>query len=115
MFPLASNYIRGHAKQLATHAGNFQQRLLKRSLFALAAVYNKLPQDVVDLDDISLFQGALTDFAKYGCSNGRPYWQYTFDPDPDTSNFTLILGYLFVLAIGRKIMVIYLGVFPMVS
>lgn len=88
LFPLASNYIRGHSKQLATHAGNFQQLLLKRSLFALAAVYNRLPQDVVDLDDISLFQGALTDFAKYGCSNGRPYWQYTFDPDPDTSNFT---------------------------
>ena len=80
LFPFATNHGNGHSKSLATHAGNFQELLLKRSLFALVRVYNQLPQYVIDLDDISLFQSALTTFAKNECNNGRQYWQHTFDP-----------------------------------
>ena len=53
-------------------------RLFERSLFGAVGIYNHLPQIVIDLEDISKFQSALTNIARWRCSNGVEDWIYSF-------------------------------------
>ena len=54
LLPMATSQGNVHTKALASHANYFQQFLRKWSLIALIRVYNELPQDVIDIEDISL-------------------------------------------------------------
>ena len=63
LFPWAPNqYHSGHTKQLDDRMleCNFRRVLFLRSLFGLTAVYNLLPQYVVDCSTVSQFQKELT-------------------------------------------------------
>ena len=77
LFPFKASHDHGrHSRQLETYSDTtfFQEMLWKRSLFALAGVYNTLPQHVVDLPSISDFQTWLTHQAKHKCSTSVQNW-----------------------------------------
>ena len=57
---------------------HYQQELWKRSIFCMTDVYNRLPQHVVDIPNVSNFQTALTHIARTACQNGNAEWQSTF-------------------------------------
>ena len=69
-----------HNKQLYNHCLeiHYQQELWKRSIFCMTDVYNRLPQHVVDIPNVSNFQTALTHIARTACQNGNAEWQSTF-------------------------------------
>ena len=71
----------GHTKQLYGHSieVNFNSALFNRSVFAMVDIYNNLPQDVVDIENVSLFQKRLTAIAKERCNGNRIDWQWSFD------------------------------------
>ena len=55
-----------------------QYDLYDRSIFAMTAKYNKLPQEVVDAKTVSIFQSMLTKIAKVQCEGGDERWKYIF-------------------------------------
>ena len=69
-----------HNKQLYSHCLeiHYQQELWKRSIFCMTDVYNRLPQHVIDIPNVSNFQTALTHIARTACQNGNAEWQSTF-------------------------------------
>ena len=41
-------------------------------------IYNHLPPFLVNLEDVSKFQSALTNIARWRCDNGVDDWKYSF-------------------------------------
>ena len=81
LFPFATQHAGApHTKQLVSHALEITHchRLFERSLFGAVGIYNHLPQIVVDLEDVSKFQSALTNIARWRCNNGVDDWKYSF-------------------------------------
>ena len=68
----------GHNKQfwqLPIMQRNMQHpELLRRSIFNLVPVYNKLPQHVIDQSSVHDFQKKLTAAARYKCMNHHTDW-----------------------------------------
>ena len=52
--------------------------LFHRSLFGMIHVYNRLPQYIVEMSSVRLFQKELTNIARQRCSNGIPDWPLNF-------------------------------------
>ena len=84
LFPFAparsSRYptrIEQHNKQLDdhNHIAQFREMLWKKSIFGLILVYNKLPQQYIDITNITDFQSLLTDHAREQCSFKSPRWR----------------------------------------
>ena len=69
-----------HDKQLQTHwtQCTHQRGLYERSIFNLMHVYNRLPQEVVDIDSVSNFQACLIAMAKRKCDAGAINWRQIF-------------------------------------
>ena len=70
-----------HNKQLRNHHATIMnsEQLWRRSVFSMVFTYNRLPQDVVDLEDVSEFQTALTNHAKSLLQAGVPDWELEYD------------------------------------
>ena len=62
--------------------------LIRRSIFGLTRVYNKLPQHIVDSESCNEFQHHLNAFAHDRCRAGAPEWKMIFSPRRD------LYGYL---------------------
>ena len=73
----------GHDKQLDNFSDDSINRgtLWKRSIFALIHVYNRVPQHIIDLMNVSKFQAALTKIVRTRYENGHADWKHTFDPN----------------------------------
>ena len=56
------------------------QLWMKRSAYGLVGVYNDLPQSVVNMEKVSLFQKTLQNTAKELCRNDFPDWEFVFSP-----------------------------------
>ena len=71
-----------HNKQLDNHFRLImnQEQLWQRSAFGAVFAYNRLPQDIVDFEDISEFQSALTSHAKALCQTRHAHWWDIYDP-----------------------------------
>ena len=69
-----------HSKQLYGHdlSIHFQHSLHQRSIFGMVNVYNRLPQNVVDIDNIKSFQTVLTQMARTACENNDVMWMKIF-------------------------------------
>ena len=69
-----------HNKQLYDHILDVQQQqsLHRRSVFGMVHIYNRLPQHVVNLTTIPLFQKHLTLEARKLCKDGNPSWIDSF-------------------------------------
>ena len=67
-------------KHLYDHILDVQQQhsLHRRSVFGMVHIYNRLPQHVVDLTTIPLFQKHLTLEARKLCEDGNPSWLDSF-------------------------------------
>ena len=59
------------------------QLWMKRSAYGLIGVYNELPQKLIDLKKVSLFQRELQDTAKELCKNNFPDWQSIYTPNAE--------------------------------
>ena len=57
----------------------FNRNLFNRSLFGLVAVYNRLPQILVDFKTIADFQSVLTNLARYRCAPKKDGWKFSFN------------------------------------
>ena len=82
LFPYSPHpAVLGHNKQLHDYHPecNYRRALLHRSIFGLVAVYNLLPQYIVDSETISAFQTALTHIAKTRRSNQIANLHLTFN------------------------------------
>ena len=66
-----------HNKQLQDNARRNTPVMLKRSLFGLVHVYNRLPQDVVDAGNVQTFQRKLQCIIKSEI-NKNPNWDLFF-------------------------------------
>ena len=79
-FPRKPHTSPWHDKQLESYSSMCMYRwgLYERSIFHMVHVYNRLPQDVVNIDSISGFQACLTSMAKRRCNAGAANWRQTF-------------------------------------
>ena len=67
-----------HKRQLQTPASSFSTDVMKKSLFGLARVYNVLPQHLVDLSSVKLFQRHLQCGLLKCAKSGVDDWQTLF-------------------------------------
>ena len=69
-----------HDKQLYGHIieVHYQHALHNRSIFGMVYVYNRLPQYVVDADNVCLFQRRLTVLARKACEDEEENWERLF-------------------------------------
>ena len=69
-----------HTKQIDDRREECASRriLYMRSIFGMILVYNRLPQEIVDIPSVSEFQSRLTKIARMRCSAGRHNWRHTF-------------------------------------
>ena len=81
IFPLGPNVPGWHNKQLKSFDMEVVSRhsLYYRSIFGAIAIYNRLPQQLVDLENVAAFQRALTQIARNRCRNGDVHWPASFD------------------------------------
>ena len=54
--------------------------LIRRSIFGLTGVYNKLPQHIVDSESCNEFQHHLNVYAKDRCRAGALEWRMIYSP-----------------------------------
>ena len=80
LFPFMGPCPPYHNKQIDDHMYECVRRpgMYWRSIFGLAAKYNRLPQEIVDLPSVSAFQKALTRIARHSCALGVPSWPFRF-------------------------------------
>ena len=71
------NGVNFHDKRLQDHVGMCSPVILKRSLFGLVKVYNRLPQKVVDAISVQFFQKRLQCIVK-GTVDVNPNWDSLF-------------------------------------
>ena len=69
-----------HNKQLQDCTGQKSPVMLKRSLFGLVHVYNRLDQDVVNSKTVKLFQSKLYRIIKLACET-NPKWELLLHRD----------------------------------
>ena len=79
-FPRKPHVCPWHDKQIESYLSMCTGRraLYERSIFQMVHVYNRLPQEVIDIDNISGFQACLTSMAKRRCIAGTSNWRQTF-------------------------------------
>ena len=72
-----------HSKQLYGHIlqADFQMHLHNRSIFGMVHIYNRLSQEIVDSESVSLFQSKLTLLARASCRSELS-WQAMFSCRP---------------------------------
>ncbi len=86
MFPPARrtmySYLPGstpfHNKQLHCSIEPGSSGMMKRSLFGLVRVYNRLPAEVVDACSVKSFQTSLQNRLKNAANSGEASWERMF-------------------------------------
>jgi hypothetical protein len=71
---------RCHSKQILDRCHGPHPAYLGRSVFGMARIYNRLPQETVDIASVSRFQSSLTSQARKLCESGDESWQTVFKP-----------------------------------
>ena len=84
-----------HAAQLVEDRPGTHHGLLRRSVFGLTRVWNRLPRDVVNAKTMTAFQKMLTNMVRNSCRRGNLDWAETFSPRPailkETPHFEKLL------------------------
>ena len=70
-----------HSKQIFDPVAFNHPVIIKRSIFGLISVFNKLPQATVDAKTVKLFQKQLQNFAKNEARNENARWPLVFHVD----------------------------------
>ena len=89
LLPWAQHHGIWHTKQIDCHNSQCicRHNLFNRSLFGVAQIYNRLPQQLVDIASVKHFQAALTNIAKRHCSLGHADWKSIFASSATVLNF----------------------------
>ena len=80
LFPFKMGPTPSHDKQLESYMSQItcRQDLYFRSIFGLVHVYNRLPQNIVDLTSVQAFQSTLTKLARRRCLSWDANWRKAF-------------------------------------
>ena len=78
-----------HSKQLMDRASGHATDVFRRSLFGHVAVYNRLPQAVVDLKCVRRFQACLQHAVRDLAGAGRHNWQEFLSQTDRTSDIAI--------------------------
>ena len=73
-----SSSFRTHCRQLSDPVAHFHAPIIKRSVFGLIRVYNRLPSHVLDAMNVSIFQRRLQKLAKDAARANSAQWQFMF-------------------------------------
>ena len=65
-----------HTKQLCDQVHASDLMVLRRSVFGLIQVYNRLEQDIVDCKTVTAFQSNLTHEARSRAQSGSMHWPF---------------------------------------
>ena len=67
-----------HPYQLEEARPGTHHALLRRSIFGLARIWNRLPKEVVGLQDVNNFQITLTQMVRGACRRDIVRWRYIY-------------------------------------
>jgi hypothetical protein len=83
----AASYL--HTRQVDPRLsdGHSHNALYFKSLYHFVLIYNRLPQELVDLDSVSAFQNQLTKFAKSRADRGETTWRNAYEDCGDVMRF----------------------------
>ncbi len=81
---------RRHSKHLQDYRVGRLLAVVARSALGLIAVYNLLPQRIVDRPSVSSFQSALTELVRHRAEQNFPNWESTFSPRMSMTSHPLI-------------------------
>ena len=78
-----------HASTLVARASEVSARrkLYNSSLYMYILMYNRLPQEVINLPSVSRFQSQLTKFAKTRAEQGDETWRSSYKNCKDAFDF----------------------------
>ena len=74
--------VHSHDLQLEEDRPGTHHALLRRSVFGLTRVWNRLPQDVVHAKTVTDMQKSLTALARVSCRRNDNDWADIFSPRP---------------------------------
>ena len=69
---------RRHNLQLYEYRHGKYLDMVGRSALGAASVYNLLPQEIVDAENVKLFQRSLQDLARHAAATNTPEWQHLY-------------------------------------
>ena len=67
-----------HRLRLHEYVNGQQLAVVKRSALGFDSIYNMLPTEIVEANDVKCFQGLLQDLAKDCASRSHPLWDYIY-------------------------------------
>ena len=67
-----------HSRQLHEYRNGNYLAMVGRSALGAVSVYNLLPQEIVDADNVKGFQRSLQDLAKHMAASNFPSWHHLF-------------------------------------
>ena len=67
-----------HSKPLFEYCDGRHLEVLQNSLFGLIRVFNTLPDDLIQLQDVHAFQSALTGAERRALEQGHQRWMYMY-------------------------------------
>ena len=69
-----------HRYQLKEETDGTRHEMLRRSIFGAVRIWNRLPQNIVEIPCVSKFQSALTELVRCRCRGGGAQWEETLSP-----------------------------------
>ena len=77
IFPRIQN-INGHFRSVLNRAYGCRAGYITRSIFGLVGCYNRLPFEIINIDDVSLFQRELQNLVRNAITTNHPLWRTYF-------------------------------------
>ena len=112
LFPRARPVRHAYGTKLQNHRHSFQleeerpgthHALLRRSIFGLARIWNRLPREVIAAENVKNFQISLTQMVRGGCSRKIEKWEHVFSPRPKLLRETQFYEELYLYRISSSI------------
>ena len=70
--------INGHFRSIYNRAHGCNAGYIKNSIFNLIGCYNRLPFEIIAVDDVSIFQGELQNLVRNAVNTHNPRWRTFF-------------------------------------
>ena len=77
LFPRIQS-INGHFRSVFNRAHGCNAGYIKHSIFRLIGYYNRLPFEIIEIDDVSTFQSELQNLVRNTISTNYPLWRTFF-------------------------------------
>ena len=77
LFPRVQNF-NGHFRSILNRAHGCKAAYVRQSIFSLVGCYNRLPLEIIEIDDVSCFQRELQDLVKNAIISHNANWRSYF-------------------------------------